>query len=412
MHQLVELSIEVTNECRLSCLHCSSGSSLERLPDELTPIEHMVLIKQARDLGATVLSLSGGDPLMYESQPMYCLTALIDAAQELGYEKILVYTTGHGVQGATIDKWSGIDYVMKHCPNAVWIFSLHSHKVAVNDWIMNVPGTTENIKSSIRWLVSRGQQVEVHMVPMKPNFQHIPDMIELCSEMGVAKLSLLRFVPQTRGLANYDDLAMSVIEFAWMQAIIEVAESSGRIQDLAIKHKWHLTDLRLGCPIDFRHAMGWLNEKAKPCHAGDDLILVRPNGDVHPCAAWKSLPSDDNVREHSLEHIWHNSRTFQFIRDFKENEYEKVGQCVTCPYLHSCKSGCLAQRLHACGKSLDDLYDYHSDPLCPRRLAKDEDVHSIATNLLFGKKEDHRTEDLCRRGAMRSNWEHLFGGSE
>jgi radical SAM protein with 4Fe4S-binding SPASM domain len=38
---------------------------------------------------------------------------------------------------------------------------------------------------------------------------------------------------------------------------------------------------------------------------------------------------------------------------------------MDCEHIHSCLTGCPAQRLHAYGKTLDDLYDEYGDPLCP-----------------------------------------------
>jgi radical SAM protein with 4Fe4S-binding SPASM domain len=166
----------------------------------------------------------------------------------------------------------------------------------------------------------------------------------------------LRFVPQTRGKVNKSVLDMDKMDFIKMQMII----------DEEFKRP-HSVQLRAGCPIDFRHAIGALPQKAKPCHAGDDLILIRPNGAVHPCAAWKSLPSDSNVRFDSLLDIWETSHTFTAIRDFKNTGFMMVGGCASCTTLDSCKTGCPAQRLHAYGnKSMDDLHLACSDPLCPK----------------------------------------------
>lgn len=351
-YQLEELSLEVTNECPLACLHCSSGSSPERLHDELTYLEHMRLIREARGLGATVLSLSGGNPLHYDE-----LIGLIRYASDLEYERILIYTTGHNRLGSTVRLWPDLDEAIA-IPGVVWISSLHSHIAATNDYIMNVPGTYSNITKSLRYLLDHNQEVEIHMVPMSINFKDIPDMRLWCEDMGISKLSLLRFVPQTRGLLNFDVLGMDKFEFITMQLLIHnemLRESS--------------VELRAGCPIDFRHSLGLLDKKAKPCHAGDDLILVRPDGAVHPCAAVKSIKGMDcNVRDHSLEWIWENAGVFVAMRHFKEVGYKEIndGECSNCSMVQSCKYGCLAQRLQLYGRTLSALYDPRGDPLCPR----------------------------------------------
>lgn len=343
--QLGELSIEVTNECNKACLHCSSGSMPHRMHDELTLQEHLRLIQEAEQLGATVLSLSGGNPLLYSHIPQ-----LVNEAIRLKYERILIYVTGDHRNGNTIDTYKDFGALAGH---VTWIFSLHSHNYRTNDYIMNMPGTTKDVLYSILWLKMLGEEVEIHMVPMKPNYGDIPWIKALCEVMGIDKLSLLRFVPQTRGLKNDNVLGMSIKDFETMQHI------------MAREKQWGEVDVRLGCPIDFRHAVGLLPKKAGPCHAGDDLILVRPNGDAHPCAAWKSLPADINIRDQSLKDIWYTSEVFEAIRTFKADGYTTLLGCQGCVHLDTCMGGCPAQRMHAYGKTLDDLYSPYSDPLCP-----------------------------------------------
>lgn len=344
--QLVELSIEVTNKCPLACIHCSSGSSPEAMPNELGMYEHLDLISQAKKMGATVLSLSGGEPLVCDHTLVLAL-----GATHLGYERILLYTTGHHLQGDYVWEHHLIDDFLE-VPNLTWIFSLHSRDCALNDKIMGRENAATHIKTSIKYLTERGADVEVHMVPMAIN-RDIVGMRDLCEIMGVKKLSLLRFVPQTRGYDNQDELLMDKEQFAYMQWAMH-----------ATSEYPHTVPLRMGCPIDFRHTVGLVPAKQSPCHAGDDLILVRPEGDAHPCAAWKSLPCDVNVREHTLEYIFYESKVFKAIREFKAGGYYEVESCQNCKYLRTCMAGCPAQRLQAYGKTLGVLYTAPGDPLC------------------------------------------------
>ncbi len=374
--QLQELSLELTNECRLSCLHCSSGSLLEKLPDELTISKHLELIEEARAMGATTLSLSGGEPLLYcptddtrDCEWAFLMEVIHYAIDIHGYKEVLLYTTGHGLNGNHINDYKYIDDLLRFGDKLTFIFSLHSPNYVTNDVIMNMPGTMENIQQSIEWLVEQGVSVNIHMVPMKSNYRDMWNMARYCVDVGVKKLSLLRFVPQTRGKDNEDKLGMTMAEFAEMQFLLYklskwVSESQ--------------LEIRMGCPIDFRHAVGLLSEKAKPCHAGDDLMLVRPTGDVHPCAAWKSLPCDTNVKDHSLKWIWENSEVFNGIRRFKNSVSKDwivlnyKNPCYACDMRQSCLTGCPAQRIHAMPElGMDALTkSIYSDPLCPRGNGK------------------------------------------
>jgi len=335
----------------MACRHCSSGSGdLEALPGELTLVEHISLIEQARALGATVLSLSGGEPLTYPDLPI-----LVNTAKQEGYEKILIYTTGRSIGKYLIQDYSDINRLLG-IDEVTWVFSLHSHLSDMNDWIMRRNGAFSSIVGSIRWLIAEGEKVEIHMVPMAPNFTHINGVRDACETIGVKQLSLLRFVPQTRGLQNVDDLAISISQFEQMQHMMD-AELE--------RNENHSVTVRLGCPIDFRHAVGLLPKKVKPCHAGDDLMLVRPTGDVHPCAAWKSCTADANVKTMLLADIWEHSVVFNAIRDFKAGGYKQIEPCNDCVMVDSCLTGCPAQRLHAGNRDLEDLYVNRSDPLCP-----------------------------------------------
>lgn len=358
MPQLHELSIEVTNECLMGCLHCSSGSIPAKQKNELSIMEHIGLLCQAKELGAKVVSLSGGEPLLYEHLPY-----LVNKATGM-FDKVLIYTTGHSHDGTTIGTYKHIDELLSY--GVTWIFSLHSHRNLCNDHIMNHDGAWDAITWSIDWLTHIcDANVEVHMVPMAYNYNDVSDVCDQCSKYGVNKLSLLRFVPQTRGHTNRDELSMTKSQFSELQYIMD---KSQRMYAGAL-------DLRLGCPIDFRHAVGLVPQKVKPCHAGDDLMLVRPDGSVHPCAAWKTLSHDGNVRsQKDLAWIWEHSSMFTAIREFKDHGYNEVEMCRTCPHFHTCKGGCIAQRLHAYGKQLSDIYQPWSDPLCPRGITPDMDI--------------------------------------
>jgi radical SAM protein with 4Fe4S-binding SPASM domain len=235
---------------------------------------------------------------------------------------------------------------------------------------MGVSGAWARIVDNIAMVRSHGFHVEVHMVPMLPNYKHTLSMLELCEDLGVDKLSLLRFVPQTRGQANNRNLALNVEEFTWLQHNLDALN-----RHVALRHTdVYPTQVRAGCPYDFRHAVfSDVHKKMHPCHAGTDLILVRPRGDVHPCAAWKSLPETDNVRDKPLVDIWKHGEVFEALRRYRETDWADImGVCSNCKYQPSCKSGCPAQRMHALklkglrpDSAISDLYIDAADPLCP-----------------------------------------------
>lgn len=367
-YQLEEISIELTRECMLQCIHCSSDGGCA-MPNELTSDEIISILTQARELGATVVSFSGGDPILASD-----VTDYVHHAASLGYERILFYTEGvfdifigelyqQGFISTFVENWDFLDRLVAVGGDALTvIFSLHSYKPATHDYITAIPGSFYAVIDNIHELRRRGVDVEVHMVPMRPNYKDIPMLRDMCADIGVHKMSVLRFVPQGRGKLYTDQLDMTVEMFAEMQNIIK--------HELEMSH---VVALRAGCPINFLHTIDDdIAKKINPCHAGKDLILVRPDGVVHPCAAWKTLPAEDNIRTSSLREIWEHGRVFDALRRWHEGGYAKVvGLCSKCGYQDSCKNGCPAQRLHACAAtSMDGLYKPLPDPLCPMKLGK------------------------------------------
>lgn len=364
-YQLVEVSIELTRACKLACMHCSSEGGVV-MPNELAPGEVISILDQARELGATVVSFSGGDPILDSNISEY-----VGYAAGVGFEKILLYTEGvFSVESGDVpymqpfittfqERWQVLDALVNSAGNKLTvIFSLHSHEPATHDYITQVVGSYYAVVDNIRELrIYPNIGVEVHMVPMRPNMRHIPQVRDMCADLGVHKMSVLRFVPQGRGKHYLDQLGMTVEMFAEMQHII----SNEMMREHPVK-------LRIGCPINFVHTIrDDIHEKLYPCHAGKDLILVRPDGVVHPCAAWKTLPADDNIRTRTLEEIWHTGTVFKALRAWHEYMYKSVkGLCRKCGYQSSCHSGCPAQRLHATGAaSMEMLSVDMPDPLCP-----------------------------------------------
>lgn len=343
----VEVSIELSQRCPLKCIHCSSeGMDNVDTSNELSHEEWLDVIEQAGELRTHVLSISGGEPLVYPK-----IFDILEYAKLVDVGKILLYTTGCvGINDDGTPIMMGIDskFMEYNIGSITSIFSLHSPDPRTHDSIVGINGMWKEETKLIKQIADRGGEVWVHTVPMRYTYAALPDMRELCDELGVTKMSALRFVPQGRGADTR--LATTHTQFLHMQRILA---------DMVEDNPSHIAKIRLGCPIDFRFLLGGYNTKKK-CHAGD-MILVRPDGSVHPCAAWKTLPTTLNVKDHSLHTVWEDCEVLNFLRDFHENPI-----CAEdCQHVELCGGGCLAQRLHSGkGEVIEDLITMPPDPLC------------------------------------------------
>lgn len=325
------LNVEVTNKCALECAHCSSSSSFS-CTDYIEPDQVFSLVSEGKKLGASCLSISGGEPLLYPH-----LNEIIDYAYNLDFH-IRLYTSGltssdgitlipadNQVLNSLLDKINTI------------IFSLHSHVAAVHDQVTSKQGSFDLTTTAIGNAVETGMNCEIHTVPMSINYKDIPGLVMLGEELGVDRISFLRLVPQGRCVNNLH-LMMNPSEIRQFMNILQHLDSP-------------LLDIRKGAPYKCLFF-----ENSGYCSAGVDKILVSADGSVHPCEAFKFLASESNINQQSLANIWLNDRLLKGIRN---TDINSISTCSGCEMNEICRGGCPGQRYLAY-----DTMEIGPDPIC------------------------------------------------
>ena len=172
------------------------------------------------------------------------------------------------------------------------------------------------MQKTIRNAIALGITVEAHMVPMKVNCLHIPEVVNLCVDLGVTQLSFLRLVAQGRALENLNQVLLNKDELETAKRLMK--EASAR-QDIKI---------RLGVP--FRDGANRVN-----CLTGICKLDVRYDGKVYPCEAFKNdnlkrIEADaDSIKAKSLKEIYHSSDYLKQIRTLLAS-FQTVQTCETC----------------------------------------------------------------------------------
>lgn len=309
--KLKEITIEVTQQCPNCCVHCSSLSSLRKTTC-LSTEKIIEVINDAVVLGCQIINISGGEPFLHPR-----LKQIIDHVFKKGL-KCYIYTSGISLVDGK--------------PRVVSKDILESLKGKVNKYIVNVEAVDEDtynqvmgtafggfemMKQFVKNAVGLGDIVEAHFVPMKLNYQQIPDVVKMCAELGVSRVSFLRFVPQGRGFENRQDILLD------KEGMSEVK----LMMDECVKK--NASNIRIGIPFSSCN-------KRTNCQTGTDKLVVRYDGNVYPCEAFKndffcdcihSLP--DNVKQKRLYEIYLYSAFLLEAREVNKT-FQSINTCETC----------------------------------------------------------------------------------
>ena len=291
---LSEISIEILQRCPNRCIYCSSHSNPQAT--HIIPFEIIKnVIDDAKSLGCKTVCLSGGEPFLHPH--ILNIISYIAKLQLTCY----VYTSGiymkdevyYSLPNEYIEAIRGmVDKV---------IFNVEADSSTLYDKIMGTDvGGFDMMKKSINDCVSSGLVVETHVVPMQVNFKHLKSIFEMCYQLGVSKVSILRLVLQGRALVN-----LSLVKLT--------GEGSREVTKLikALKEAYK-GKVRIGLPYSDSNCRIY-------CKAASDKINVRYDGNVYPCEVFK----DDLLNAklgYEPDNVWKDS----FYDIYKSSPYLNV----------------------------------------------------------------------------------------
>lgn len=333
---LKELKIEVTYGCPLACIHCSSNAGKEN-PLTMLPEKCMEILTNAIHLGVEQIAFSGGEPLIWGG-----LSSAVEYAHHNNVQTS-IYTSGNVSDPKTIFQ------NLKKCGLDKAVFSLYSDDEHEHDLVTRIRGSLCKTLLSIDACRTSGVIPEIHFVALAGNYHKLPKIVSLAEAHGVAKVSVLRFVPQGRGALIGKSDTMSKEQNLDLRRMIQRLRKEGH-------------DIRTGSPFNVL----WLNESPK-CMAGRDRLVVAPDAAIYPCDAFKQIhaeaiadsPEYSVLNQYSLSDCWEKSKYLQTVRQAILTAPKEP--CGSCSAYSQCGSGCLAQKYLRYG-----VLDKNPDPACIR----------------------------------------------
>ena len=293
---LCEISIEILQRCPNRCIYCSSHSNPQAT--HLIPFEIIKnIIDDAKSLGCKTVCLSGGEPFLHPQ--------ILDIISYIAKQQLTCYVYTSGIYMK--------DEVYSSLPNEYIeairgmvdkvIFNVEADSSVLYEQIMGTDvGGFDMMKKSINDCVSSGLVVETHVVPMQVNFKHLRSIFEMCYQLGVSKVSILRLVLQGRALENLSLVKLSGKDNREVTKLIKALNES------------YKGKVRIGLPYSDSNCRIY-------CKAASDKINIRYDGNIYPCEVFKDDLLNaklgyepDNVWKDSFYDIYQNSPYLNVVR--------------------------------------------------------------------------------------------------
>lgn len=313
---LREVSIEIIRKCPNHCVHCSSESDKKCV--EIMPLEKFKeVVADAARLGAETICLSGGEPFLHES-----ISEMVSFVNDAGLT-CYIYTSG-----VVCDASGNRISISKETFSAVAkkgikiIFNVEAGSEETYDRIMGTHHCFNIMQNSIKNAVSLNILTEAHFVPMKLNINEIVTVVNLCSNIGVSKVSFLRLVPHGRAEKHLAEIMLSDEDIEALKI---------KLVNLQKKNK---NAIRIGVPLS-------LNVSCHKCEAAAGKLNIRYDGKVFPCEVFKNCPltkslgalRPSSIYEKSLYEIYQESAYLQYIRNLSHDFYGTSNETCLGQYL-------------------------------------------------------------------------------
>ncbi len=321
------LLAELTYKCPLQCPYCSNPVDFVNYKEELDTEDWLRVFREARAMGATQLGLSGGEPLVRRD-----LEVLISEARKLGFYTNLI-TSGVGMDEQRVKdfKEAGLDHIQ---------VSFQASSEELNNFIAGTNAFEHKLEMA-RVVKKYGYPMVLCFVLHRENEAQVEQILELSIALEADYVELATTQYYGWAYLNRDRLMPT-------RAQIERAEKIAHAYQEKMKGKMKI----------YYVVPDYYEQRPKACMNGwgSIFLTITPNGTALPCHAAGQLPglTFPNVRDHSIEWIWHESPDFNKFRGF---DWMKE-PCKSCPERFKDFGGCRCQAYMLTGDATN------ADPVC------------------------------------------------
>ena len=320
MGEMQHLVIKPTLACTARCPTCAGRRELHRRARgdrQLSFDDWIRVLAEARNLGVWELTLSGGEPTLYER-----LVDLVRIGRGYGWV-VRVNTNGSRIDDPLARRLldAGVSYID---------VSLYGSSPAVHDPMRGRRGSWQEATAAIETLARLaprypGFRVMTQTILCRQNYLDFPELIRLHQRLGSTGV-LVSYLEGDFGRKRLLDTG-EIRQFR-EQALLGI-EAVGRGLHRSVRAAALSQLRRLFSPALLADA-DWASGRYRPergdCRLPFEQALVLANGDVHPCnmVEYAHEPVMGNLFHEPLTAIWEGPGWHTFRRDLH-------AQCERCP---------------------------------------------------------------------------------
>lgn len=308
---------DITSSCNLRCKHCRAW----KLPreEDLTTKEGIDLLDQLYQLKIQILNFSGGEPFLRRD-----ILYLLEYAKN--FPSLTITTNGTLLEKEQIKK-------LKRFRNLRFSISLDGLEKFHDDF-RQVPGTFKKALKAIEDLTTELIPVSIKFTITTSNYKEAPKVFRLISQYKVESFNIRAVIPFGRA-----ENSLTISPKQYKLTVEELLKTNEKIPIIS------------GDPILlplYPELLGKIwremgekvySEICAGCLAGDEILYIKPNGDVGVCAYIPEIVG--NIRKTSLVKLINNSPLFQKLNNWR---CKLEGKCGKCKYKYVC-GGCRAVAL-------------------------------------------------------------------
>jgi pyrroloquinoline quinone biosynthesis protein E len=345
------LLAEVSYKCPLHCVFCSNPVDYATYGNELSTEDWLRVLRQGRELGATQLGFSGGEPLTRTD-----LEILVAEARNLGYYTNLI-TSGVGLDERRIAafKQGGLDHIQ---------LSFQDSTREMNDFLSST--RTFELKQNVARLIKKyDYPMVLNVVLHRYNIDHVQQILEMAEQFEAEYVELANTQYYGWAYLNRDKLLPS------REQLQRAEETTNKFRE------------RMGNRMRIYFVVpDYYENRPKPCMSGwgNVCLVVAADGVALPCHEARMLPglTFPNVRDRDMAWIWNESPAFNAYRG---DSWMKE-PCRSCPEKVLDYGGCRCQAYLMTGDATT------ADPVCDK-----SPYHSVVTDTIERAREIAASEE-------------------